>query len=199
MSTINNLNNEGSLIVYVGCMFSGKSSEIIKQCRRHLIIGQRVLGINYLEDKRYTDEDFIVNHNLEKVHCVKVKYLKDVDNSEILNNDFIFIDEGQFFGDLLEYVNKWVNEYKKSVCVFGLDGDFKREPFGDILKLIPQCNEVIKLKALCIPCKNGTEALFTHRLSSENEQVVIGNSNYIPVCRKHYNELNKETEEIETY
>ena len=85
---------------------------------------------------------------------------------------------------------KWVNEYNKSVYVFGLDGDSKRQPFGDILKLVPQCDEIIKLKALCVLCKDGTYGLFTHRLSSENTQIVIGSDNYISLCRFHYNRLN---------
>lgn len=180
----------GYLKVYIGCMFAGKSSEIIAECRRRIVINQKILGINYSEDSRYTDGNYIVNHNQDKIHSLKVKYLKDVSENEILENDFIFIDEGQFFTDLIEYVLKWVNEYKKSVYVFGLDGDFKRLPFGDILKLIPQCDEVVKLKALCVMCKDGTDGLFTHRLSKENEQIVIGNNNYVALCRKHFNELN---------
>ena len=185
------INKNGNLTVYLGCMFSGKSSEIIKECRRHLVIKQKVLGINYSQDKRYTDEDYIVNHNLEKIICVKVNNLSDISDQNILDNDFIFIDEGQFFSDLLECVLKWVDVYKKTVCVFGLDGDFKRQPFGDMLKLIPHCDNVIKLKALCSFCKDGSEALFTHRLSNENEQVVIGFDNYVPLCRLCYNKNNK--------
>jgi len=184
------LNTNGYLKIYIGCMFAGKSSEIIKELRRRLIIKQKVLGINYAEDKRYTDEDYIVNHNLEKIHCIKVKNLKDIPESDILVNDFIFIDEAQFFDDLIEYVLKWVDEYKKTVYVFGLDGDFKRQQFGKIIDLIPHCNDIVKLKALCSLCKDGTDALFTHRITHENNQVVIGFDNYIPLCRKHYNDIN---------
>jgi thymidine kinase len=183
--------NNGYLKIYIGCMFAGKSSEIIAECRRRLAINQKVLGINYSEDSRFTNENYIVNHNQDKIHCIKTKFLSNININEIVKNDFIFIDEGQFFIDLIENVLKWVNIYKKSVYVFGLDGDFKRQPFGDILKLIPQCDEIVKLKALCVLCKNGNEGLFTHRLSQENEQIVIGNDNYISVCRYHYNNLNK--------
>ena len=100
------------------------------------------------------------------------------------------IDEGQFFPDLKEYVVKWCEEYKKNIIVIGLDGDYKRNPFGQILDLIPIADNVMKLKAMCKLCSDGTEALFTHRLTTEDEQVLIGNSNYIPVCRQHYLEQN---------
>jgi thymidine kinase len=184
------MKESGFLKLYIGCMFAGKSSEIIAECRRRLAINQKVLGINFAGDSRYSDEDFIVNHNKEKVHCIKVQNLKDVPINEIESNDFIFIDEGQFFADLIQYVLSWVNVYKKSVFVFGLDGDFKREPFGYILDLIPQCDEIVKLKALCTMCKDGTDGLFTHRVSGGDKQILIGNDNYVSLCRKHYNELN---------
>lgn len=176
-------------------MFAGKSSEIITECRRRLAINQKVLGINYSEDSRYTSDNYIVNHNKDKVNCIKVKNLKDIPDDKIIENDFIFIDEGQFFTDLVDSVFKWVNVYYKSVYIFGLDGDFKRQAFGDILKLIPQCDEVIKLKALCVYCKDGTNALFTHRLTDENEQVVIGSNNYIALCRKHFNQYNQNNDD----
>lgn len=56
--------------------------------------------------------------------------------------------------------------------------------FGQMLDLIPYCNEVEKLTAICSICKNGTKAYFTKRISSEKGQKVIGSDNYLPVCRK---------------
>jgi len=180
----------GKLNIYIGCMFSGKSSEIIKECRRRLVIKQKVLGINYFNDNRYSDAEYIVNHNCEKIECIKVDKLSSIPEQTILNNDFIFIDEGQFYTDLVEYVTKWTDVYKKSVYVFGLDGDFQRQPFGQILNLIPYADNVVKLKALCCYCKDGAEGIFTHRITNSNQQVLIGVHDYVPVCRKHFNDLN---------
>ncbi len=184
------MNTSGFLKIYVGCMFAGKSSEIIAECRRRLAINQKILGINYSGDSRYSDGNYIINHNKDRIHSLKVQKLSDVPIEEIMYTDFIFIDEGQFFTDLVENVLRWVNEYKKYVYVFGLDGDFKREPFGDILKMIPQCDEIVKLKAFCAICKDGTEGLFTHRLTGGDKQILIGSDNYISLCRYHYNESN---------
>jgi thymidine kinase len=184
------MNKSGEINIIIGCMFSGKTTELIRECRRRLTINQKVLGINFLDDKRYTTEDYIVAHNLEKIKCIRTKYLKDVPENEIKNVDFIFIDEGQFFSDLKEYVIKWCDEYKKSIYVISLDGDFQRNTFGQVFELIPHCNNITKLKALCKLCSDGTEALFTYRMSNENNQVVIGVDNYAPLCRYHYNDLN---------
>lgn len=183
--------SNNKLNIIVGCMFSGKTSELLRECRRRVHNNQKVLAINYIDDKRYTEEDYIVSHNLDKIKCIRAKFLSEVPNEEILKVDFIFIDEGQFFADLKEYVTKWCDEYHKNITVIGLDGDFKREPFGQILDLIPKCDNIIKLKALCQMCKDDTEGLFTMRLSKENEQISIGVDNYIAVCRKHYLENNK--------
>ena len=79
-----------------------------------------------------------------------------------------------------------MNTENKKVYVCGLDGDFQRREFGSILKIIPLCDEVIKLKAICKKCKK-KPAIFTHRLSKEQEQTVIGSSNYVSLCRTCYN------------
>ncbi len=68
----------------------------------------------------------------------------------------------------------------------GLDGDFKTNKFGQILDLIPICNNVYKLHSICSECKNGKKALFTHRKTQELEQKVIGVDTYQPLCRACY-------------
>ena len=69
----------------------------------------------------------------------------------------------------------------------GLDGDFERKKFGQILDLIPLCDKVTKLTSLCSICKNGTVGIFSKRITSQTEQTVVGSDNYIPVCRSSYN------------
>lgn len=179
-----------TITLYIGCMYSGKTSELIRECRRCLNINKNILAINFADDNRYFTDNYIASHNLEKISCIKVNKLSEINENTINNIDYIFIDEGQFFTDLKEYVVKWCEKYNKHVIVIGLSGDFMRLPFGQILDLIPLADKVVKLNALCSFCKDGTEALFTHRLSSESEQVIIGSNNYSPVCRKHYIELN---------
>jgi thymidine kinase len=97
----------------------------------------------------------------------------------------ILINEGQFFPDLFEFVNKLlINE--KQIYVCGLDGDFERKKFGQIIDLIPLCDKIEKLTSLCSICKNGKKGIFSMRLSNEKEQTIVGSENYIPVCRECY-------------
>ena len=90
--------------------------------------------------------------------------------------DVFVINEGQFFDDLYDIVNIMVNLHKKKVYVAGLDGDFKRRKFGQMLDIISMADDVIKLKSICINCKKN-EGIFTHRLSNEQQQVLVGNNN----------------------
>jgi len=176
--------------LFIGCMYSGKTSALIRECRRQLSIGRKILVINFYGDDRYSQFSEIVSHNQDKISCKKVKKLTEILDDEIIDIESIMIDEGQFFTDLKECVIKWCDKYRKNIYISGLDGDFLRKPFGQILELIPYAEHVEKFSALCIKCKDGTEAHFTHRLTNETEQVVIGSSNYIPLCRQHYLENN---------
>ena len=181
----------GTIKIFIGCMYSGKTTEIIRESKRQLSIGRKIVCVNYKDDVRYGDDDFLYSHSLEKISCVKVGKLSEVDTNIIKDVDCIFINEGQFFDDLVPYTKEWCESYNKDIFVSGLDGDYKRQKFGHLLDLIPLSDSVIKFPALCSMCKDGTEANFTHRLSTETKQVVIGSTNYLPLCRKHYVELNK--------
>jgi thymidine kinase len=78
-------------------------------------------------------------------------------------------------------------ELGKEIHVCGLNGDYLKRPFGEILNLIPHCESIIKMDALCMKCKDGTTASFTKKLNNSNTLIEIGSSDmYIPVCRKCY-------------
>jgi len=194
------------LEIIIGCMFSGKSTELQRCVRRLSTIDIPYLIINNNLDDRYGKSDdgksVVCTHNDLKMECISLKnlndiYLNDIYYSEILKKyneaQYIFIEEAQFFPDLYSFVLNTVNKDKKNVQVYGLDGDFRQEPFGDILKLIPHADNVHKLKSLCKSCNDGTKALFTIRdidlIDSDKltiDQILIGSDNlYKTVCRKH--------------
>ena len=108
--------------------------------------------------------------------------------SRLTDVEYIFINEAQFFKDLKSWVLFQVETCNKNVILCGLDSDYKREKFGEILDLIPHANKITKLYGNCSKCDN--ESIYTHRISNEINQEVIGTDNYIPVCRTCYNSLN---------
>lgn len=184
---------DGYLKLVMGCMFSGKTTYIIRECKKWQSINKNVLMINYAMDKRYSDKDKVVSHDRLSVDCVMVDKFTDKLNLMIENYDVILINEGQFFSDLRKNVKYWCDELKKIVVVSGLDGDYIRGKFGEITDLIPDCDDLIKLKAYCSICKDGTDAIFTWKVidnpaNPKKVLIDIGTDKYVPLCRKHYNE-----------
>ena len=180
------------LEIILGPMFSGKSTELIRRVGRYEAINKNVLLVNHSLDSR-TDESVKTHSNIKK-NALKVTNIMDLFplDTEI---DVIGIDEAQFFSDLKEFIltcEKFAYSKSKKIIIIiaGLDGDYKRHPFGEILDCIPLCDEVIKLSAMCMYKKNGSPAIFTKRKEFENTSnevtLIGGQESYSAVCRDSY-------------
>lgn len=197
----------GYLEVIIGPMFSSKTTRLVEIYKQCIFCNISVAVINHCIDNRYDDE-LLSTHDKIKIPCIKTERLFDVwtdyinmeDNVEVIprikekfkvaTSEVILINEGQFFPDLEEFVKRLLS-HNKQVYICGLDGDFERKKFGQMLDLIPLCDKVHKLTSLCSLCKNGTKGIFSMRLTSEKEQTVVGSDNYIPVCRTCYEKSKK--------
>ena len=174
------------LEIIIGPMFSGKTSkltEIYKQC---IFCSIPVAVINYALDTRYHDT-MLSTHDKHMIPCIQTMSLAHMweSNTQVRNADVILINEGQFFDDLYPAVESMLKAGKK-IYISGLDGDFQRKKFGQILDLIPLCDKVTKLTSLCSICKTGEPGIFSMRLTNETQQTLIGSDNYVPVCRNCY-------------
>lgn len=184
---INVASSSGRLTLVFGPMFSGKTTKLIETYRN---LNKCAVVVNYSDDTRYSETE-LSNHDRIMIPCIKTKKLMDLE----INMDFItavkkykaiLIDEAQFYDDLLEFVFKYLEKLNKDVYVFGLDCDFRREKFGQLLDLVPHTDTLIKLTANCSLCGLEKKAIYTHRITKESETILIGNNNYIPLCRKCY-------------
>ena len=190
-----------SLELLIGPMFAGKSSAIQSIVRRHRALGWPVYVVTHTIDTRYSDEPAVVNHDRLKMPAVAADKLMPLrKNSEYLESRLIVIEEAQFFPDLIPFIQTAVDYDRKHAVVVGLDGDAERQPFGRILELIPLCDRVTKLTALCKQCSDGTAALFTYdnnnsteysastvqSHSLESQIHVGGEERYSALCRKHF-------------
>ena len=187
MDKNNKMMATGYLGLFMGCMYSGKTSRLItiyNECKQS---GKSVCVINYTGDTRYHPE-LMSSHDKVMIPCKKVLNIYDAfrNDTELLKKTDVFlINEGQFFPDLFEVVKLLVNFHKKIVYVGGLDGDFEMKQFGELIKLIPIATAYEKLYAKCATC--GEKASFTKRLTTDTEQTLIGGKDmYIPVCRTCY-------------
>lgn len=187
-----NMAKQGHLELIIGPMFSGKTSTLVELHRMYKLSSLNTCVINYAEDTRYGENTDMYTHDKKSIPCISTLTLSGVLTPEVVEiYDVFLINEGQFFPDIYDCVKELVETHNKIVHVCGLDGDFKRNMFEELMKLVPICDNITKKTAICMKCKNGTKALFSHRISDEDAVKVIGSDNYIPVCRKCYIELNR--------
>jgi thymidine kinase len=181
----------GNIQLILGCMFSGKTSELIRRIKRYNSIQKKILFVNYIEDTRYNNDENDSFNNIythDKIGCEGI-YLDKLHSliNKVDEYDVFVINEGQFFEDIYNVSIELCEKHGKDVLICGLDGDFKRQTFkNNLLNLIPYADTVEILTAYCSICKDETPARFSKRITDETEQKVIGSTNYIPVCRKHF-------------
>ncbi|XP_073280742.1 thymidine kinase a-like [Primulina huaijiensis] len=178
----------GEIHVIVGPMFAGKTTTLLKRMKSESSNGRNVAIIKSNTDTRY-ELDSIVTHDGEKLPCLPLAVLSSL--REKLGADayekleVIGIDEAQFFEDLYDFCSKAADHDGKTVIVAGLDGDYLRRSFGQVLDIIPIADSVTKLTARCEVC--GNRAVFTLRKTDETKtKLIAGAEVYMPVCRKHY-------------
>ena len=176
--------NTGWIEVVAGCMFSGKTEELIRRLRRAKIARQTVKIFKPKIDVRYSSSD-IVSHSEQSLPSILVET-----PAEILElaagAQVIGIDEAQFFtNDLVEVCNKLANEGKR-VIVAGLDQDYRGIPFEPMPQLLAVAEYITKTLAICVNCGNPADK--TQRKIVSNERVLVGAADsYEARCRKcHY-------------
>jgi len=178
--------NGGTIEVIAGSMFSGKTEELIRRLRRAKFARQKVEIFKPVVDTRYSLEE-VVSHDENSIPSTPVE-----NSANILllagNVDVVAIDEAQFFDKGLVDVCQKLADMGIRVIVAGLDMDFKGKPFGPMPELMAIANYVSKVHAICVGC--GSVAQFSHRLVSNDKQVLLGEkSEYEPLCRVCYNQV----------
>ena len=180
---------EGFLDLVVGSMFSGKTEYLIDIYNKFKD-EKKIFVINHNLDNRY-DNNQIVSHNRNKIPVnMKTTNLSEISLNSIDNYHIFIINEGQFFPDLIEFVQNLLNK-KKHIYISGLDGDYKQEKFGQILDLIPICDNITKLKSICNICHE-KKGIFSKRIVDLQQKILVGSEEtYIPICRFCFDNENK--------
>jgi thymidine kinase len=176
--------NTGWIEVIAGCMFSGKTEELIRRLRRAKIAKQSVKIFKAKIDIRYSSSD-IVSHSEQSLPSILVETPAEIlDLAE--NAHVIGIDEAQFFtNDLVDVCNKLANDGKR-VIVAGLDQDYRGIPFEPMPQLLAVAEYITKTLAICVNCGNPADK--TQRKVVSSERVLVGAADsYEARCRKcHY-------------
>ncbi len=180
----------GKIEVIVGCMFSGKSEELIRRLKRAQIAKLQVQVFKPTIDTRYSSIE-VVSHTGEKIKAEAVSNSKEILNKISDGVNVIGIDEAQFYDMEIINVVRGISRKGVRVILAGLDMDFKGEPFGPMGNLLAIADEVTKLHAICMVC--GEDATMTQRLINgkpakyTDPVVMIGASeSYEARCKLHH-------------
>lgn len=160
----------GWIEVICGCMFSGKTEELIRRLNRAIIAKQKVEIFKPVVDKRYHHEK-IVSHNENAIRSTPVNFANDI---ILLAGDchVVGIDEAQFFDDSIVDVCNGLANSGKRVIVAGLDMDYEGNPFGPMPQLLAVAEFVTKVHAIC--AQTGQLASYSFRLTENSEKVMLG-------------------------
>lgn len=174
----------GWIEVIAGCMFSGKTEELIRRLRRAKIAKQNVKIFKPKIDNRYSENN-IVSHSEQTLPSILIENINEVLKYSA-DAQVIGIDEAQFFNnEIVDICNKLANEGKR-VIVAGLDQDYRGLPFEPMPQLLAIAEYITKTLAICVVCGNPADK--TQRTSGTSELVQVGASDsYEARCRKcHY-------------
>ena len=181
----------GWVHVIAGCMFCGKTDEMLRLLRRFSIAGREVVLVKPRLDTR-TDEVTVVSRSGAEHRAVTVDHSAEIEPA-IGAADIVAIEEGQFFDEALPEVVEALAASGKQVIVTGLDRDFRGIPFGTMPRLLALADQVTKLTAICMVC--GEPATRTQRLidgepaPADSPLIVIGglgDETYEARCRLHH-------------
>ncbi len=174
----------GWVEVVTGCMFSGKTEELIRRLNRARYAKLEVVVFKPSVDVRYAAED-IVSHSDERIPCKPVATAKEI-LRHVGRASVVGIDEAQFFDlSLVDVVNRLADEGRR-VVVAGLDQDYRGRPFEPMPQLMAVAEYVDKTLAVCMVC--GAPANRSQRMVHRESQVLLGAGEiYEARCRAHWN------------
>jgi len=182
----------GFITIISGPMFSEKSGELIKRCKKMEKYGRkRVVCFKPSIDNRFSENEIVSRIGLKMKAIPIDKELDDKTYEDIMERakfcDIVAFDEAQFFSNRIVDIVKELAYCGKRVLVAGLNLDYRGKTFGPMGDLMVQADEIVSLTAYCSCC--GRPAIFTQRLidgkpAKEGPIELIGDTEaYEPRCR----------------
>lgn len=159
---MNAITNSGWIEVITGCMFSGKTEELLRRIRRAEIADQSVAVFTPAVDDRY-GKTTIGTHTGATWTATVVDEERPQQILGSLNGEkVVAFDEANFFSTELVSICKRLADDGHRVIVSGTDQTFRAEPFEPLAQLVTLAEYVDKLQAICSQC--GEPATRSQRL-----------------------------------
>ncbi len=181
-----------NLNLYVGPMFSGKSTKLLQQVDRYKFAKKDIVCFKPKMDNRYTQEGFIITHSGNKVPCVLISTGRDIVDFFKDKNlpDAIAVDEAFMIDDIANTCLNFFYDKRIDVLVSTLDLSSSLSSFEEVSTLLGHATKIKKCKAVCTVC--GEDASYTMRKHefSDSEVIQVGGEDmYEARCLKHHSNI----------
>lgn len=175
----------GELHAYVGAMGVGKTSLLCDRFKKDTESGLSVLAVRPIIDTRDNDPYVIRSRQGHSIPCIPVNTLDELFESDLKGIDKIYIDEVQFFGDVLEVEAMFdLNMNGIDVEVYGLDLNAFSEDFGVMGLLLARADVVYKISNKCPVCKAHPIRFTANTGELSDSEVNVGDlDEYKPMCK----------------
>lgn len=186
----------GHIEVITGCMFSGKTEELIRQLKRAHLAKKKYQLFKPALDNRYGVSDLVISHSQQKLPSTSADEAKDILTLLRPGTEVVGIDEAQFFSSDIITVAENLADLGLTVFVAGLDTDWQGRPFHPMPQLLAIADVIHKKYAVCSRC--GKLATRTQRLVSSNKNILVGAGEvYQARCRKHFDPFQQKEKKME--
>lgn len=169
-------------------MFSGKTTELLKQINRHRLAKKKCLIIKHKSDTRYLESavNEVRTHEgvtYNKCDIVYYEKLTDDEYKYVLEYDVVGIEEGLFFENVSEFADSLANN-GITVIVSSIDSSYCQQPFANITKLMTLSENIIKLTGICMDCCSNESSFTISKVQFDSKFLVGGIDCFKTVCRK---------------
>lgn len=173
----------GYINVYTGPIKCGKSQKIFTELKRQLIAGKNVKVFKPIIDNS-SGLNVISTRSGNSIQAICIKNIAELEKYDA---DTYFIDEFHFLDGDVSIIDKMAANGKK-FFIAGLNLTSEKKPFGKMGDLMCIADNIEIMTSVCEVCKS-EEAIFSYYRGSKNHDILIGNSEYLPVCRECYYKL----------
>ncbi len=173
----------GWMETITGCMFSGKTEELIRRVRRAMYARQAVVVFKPRIDQRYAD-DAVGSHSGQTLRSFQIDHAGQIPEL-VADAQVVAVDEAQFLGlELVAICENLANEGRR-VIVAGLDMDYRGVPFEPIPQLLAVSEYITKNLAICMVCGNPADR--SQRMVARDGRFLVGaDESYEARCRAHW-------------
>lgn len=193
---------DSKLRFYYGCMNSAKTLQLLTTAFSFENRNIPFLCIKPSTDSR-CDENVIKSRVGLERECIVVYphqniyelikiYLEACDAVFQNKLKWILVDEAQFLTEKqIDELSDIVDYFNINVSCYGLRTDFKTKSFPGSMRLLEIADTITEVKS---PCSCGTHTSVNARLGddgkliTDGEQIMVGDEEYVALCRKCYKE-----------